>query len=157
MIVVADTSPLNYLVLIEEVELLPALFGQVVVPQGVYRELQHPRTPLQVRQWIEDPPAWLEVRPVASIASPALMTLDVGEREAIQLALELGIGTVLIDEMDGRREARNLCLEVRGTVGILERAARLGKVDFHVVLGKLTQTNFRISPALRAAFLKRNP
>jgi hypothetical protein len=41
MIVVADTSPLNYLVLIDEVGLLPALFGQVLFPQAVFRELQH--------------------------------------------------------------------------------------------------------------------
>ena len=156
MIVVADTSPLNYLVLISEVELLPALFGQVLIPQGVFRELQHLRTPFQVRQWIATPPTWLEVRTVASIASPTLLKLDIGEREAIQLALEMGISTVLIDETDGRNEARNLCLEVRGTLGILEQAARLGKIDFNTVLNKLAATNFRISSALRAALLKRN-
>ena len=42
MIVVSDTSPLNYLVLIEEVEVLPAVFGRVVVPPAVVEELQAP-------------------------------------------------------------------------------------------------------------------
>ena len=42
MIVVSDTSPLNYLVLIEEVEVLPAIFGRVVVPPAVVEELQAP-------------------------------------------------------------------------------------------------------------------
>lgn len=42
MIVVSDTSPLNYLVLIEEVEVLPAVFGRVVVPPVVVEELQAP-------------------------------------------------------------------------------------------------------------------
>jgi predicted nucleic acid-binding protein len=37
MIVVADTSPLNYLVLIDEVHLLFDLFGQVLLPQSVTR------------------------------------------------------------------------------------------------------------------------
>jgi predicted nucleic acid-binding protein len=102
MIVVADTSPLNYLLLIDEIDLLPALFGRVILPHAVFEELQHPKTSLRVRQWVADLPAWLEVRKVASIANPALMGLDVGEREAIQLALELGINIVLIDEADGR-------------------------------------------------------
>ena len=52
MIVVADTSPLNYLVLIDEVDLLPALFGEVLIPQAVFQELKHPKTPAKVQQWI---------------------------------------------------------------------------------------------------------
>lgn len=157
MIVVADTSPLNYLVLIDEVDLLPALFGGVLIPQAVFQEVKHPKAPTKVQQWISNLPAWLQVRTVASIPSPALMKLDVGEREAIQLALELGISTVLLDETDGRQEAENLHLEVRGTLGILERGAKLGKINFRQALSKLEQSNFRISPAVRAAFLKRNP
>ncbi len=40
MIVVADTTPLNYLVVIGHVDLLPALFGQVLIPTAVWNELQ---------------------------------------------------------------------------------------------------------------------
>ncbi|MGA8781502.1 MAG: DUF3368 domain-containing protein, partial [Terracidiphilus sp.] len=129
----------------------------VLIPQAVFQELKHPKTPAKVQQWISNFPAWLEVRTVASVPSPALMKLDVGEREAIQLALELGISTVLLDETDGRQEAENLHLEVRGTLGILERGAKLGKINFRQALSKLEQSNFRISPAVRAAFLKQNP
>jgi len=143
MIVVADTSPLNYLLLIDEIDLLPALFGQVILPHAVFQELQHPKTSLRVRQWVADLPAWLEVRTGASIANPALMGLDVGEREAIQLELELGISTVLIDDADGRQQAERLHLEVRGTLGILERGANLGKSNLRQALSKLEQTNFR--------------
>jgi predicted nucleic acid-binding protein len=88
MIVVADTSPLNYLVLIDEIDLLPAIFGQVLLPQGVFQELGHPKTSPKVSQWLADLPEWLEVRTVTSVANAALLRLDVGEREAIQLALE---------------------------------------------------------------------
>src|SRR6185437_15542920 len=100
MIVVADTSPINYLVLIGEIQLLPALFGQVLVPKAAFQELQHPKTPVQVRRWIAHSPAWLDVRTVSPIPNPGLMNLDIGEREAIQLALELGITTVLMDEAE---------------------------------------------------------
>ena len=157
MIVVADTSPLNYLLLIDEIDLLPAIFGQVLLPRAIFQELQHPKTSPTVRQWVAHLPAWLEVRTVASVANPALMALDAGEREAIQLALELGVSTVLMDEADGRRQAERLHLEVRGTLGILERGAHLGETNLREALSKLEQTNFRMSPAVRAALLKRNP
>jgi predicted nucleic acid-binding protein len=85
------------------------------------------------------------------------MGLDIGERQAIQLALELGVGRVLMDDAAGRREAERLRLEVRGTLGIIERGARLGKIDFRRALNKLDQTNFRVSPMARAAFWERNP
>jgi predicted nucleic acid-binding protein len=45
MIVIADTSPLNYLALIDEIDLLPAIFGRVLLPQGVFQELGHPKPP----------------------------------------------------------------------------------------------------------------
>jgi predicted nucleic acid-binding protein len=157
MIVVAGTSPLNYLMLIDEVDLLPIIFGQVLLPHAVLRELLHPRTSRKVCAWATHLPGWIEVRSVASVASPALMQLDLGEREAIQLALELGIGTVLIDEMDGRQQAEKLHLEARGTLGILERGAKLGRTDFRRALSRLEQTSFRLSPAVRETFLKRNP
>jgi len=41
MIVVADTSPVNYLVLIDEIDLLPIIFGKVLIPEAVMEELQH--------------------------------------------------------------------------------------------------------------------
>ena len=156
MIVVADTTPLNYLVLIDEAELLPALFTKVLMPSAALRELQAPETPLKVRQWIGQSHPWLEVRTVSGITTPQLLPLDPGEREALQLALNLDISTVLIDEADARRIAKTLHLKVRGTLGILERSARLGKTDFHEALRKLDQTNFRLSKTLRDEFLRRN-
>ena len=157
MIVVADTTPLNYLILIGEIDVLPILFGRVLLPLAALQELQHARTSPEVQQWIAHLPSWLEVRTVAAITSPALISLDPGEREAIQLALDLGISTVLMDEAEGRQVAEALHLEVRGTLGILERGAKLGKIDLHLALSKLEQTSFRLSPSVLSAFLKRNP
>jgi predicted nucleic acid-binding protein len=157
MIVVADTSPLNYLLLIDEIDLLPQLFGRVLAPTAVLRELKHAKVDPKVRQWADNLPPWLEVHSVNSASNPTLLALDDGEREAIQLALELHINTVLIDEAEGRHIAGNLHLEVRGTLGILERGASLGKTNLHLALSKLDQTSFRMSPAVRAALLQRNP
>ena len=56
MIVVCDTSPVNYLVLINEIDLLPQLFTTVVLPAAVLTEVQHPRTPPRVASWARDLP-----------------------------------------------------------------------------------------------------
>ena len=61
MLVVADTSPINYLILIQHEPLLPTLYTQVIIPTAVLRELQDPETPESVRTWVAHPPAWFEV------------------------------------------------------------------------------------------------
>lgn len=156
MIVVADTSPLNYLILIDEIDLLPTLFGRVLIPEAVASELRHTTAPSRVRNWMEQHPPWLEVHPSPSIKRVQLADLDPREREAIELALQLEIDLVLIDETEGRLQARKLQLKVKGTLGILEQAARLGKVHLPFALKKLEATNFRLSPALRDAALSRS-
>ena len=49
MIIVSDTSPLNYLVLIGNVEVLPQLFGQIIIPQAVFDKLSHTKTPAPIK------------------------------------------------------------------------------------------------------------
>ena len=59
--IVADTTPLNYLVLIQAADILPELYRTVLIPPAVKAELAHANTPAVVRAWISQPPAWLEV------------------------------------------------------------------------------------------------
>jgi predicted nucleic acid-binding protein len=61
MIVVADTSPLNYLIQIECDLILPKVYGRIVVPSGVMKELKDPGAPSTVKAWLLNPPGWLEV------------------------------------------------------------------------------------------------
>ena len=56
MIVVSDTTPLNYLILVDSVHVLPALFGRVYAPSAVITELSHRKTPEAVRNWAASPP-----------------------------------------------------------------------------------------------------
>ncbi|HXR97132.1 MAG TPA: DUF3368 domain-containing protein [Terriglobales bacterium] len=156
MIVVADTSPLNYLVLISEIQLLPALYERVLIPHEVHLELQRTQTPEPVRVWAANLPSWCEARTVTASKDPGLSKLDPGERDAIELALQSGIDTVLMDETRGRRAAAHWRLHVIGTVAVLEKAANCGLIDFVAALQRLESTNFRLSPAIRNAFLNRN-
>ena len=56
VIVVSDTSPVNYLVLIGHADLIHRLFDRVVVPEAVVKELVHPCAPKTVREWIQSRP-----------------------------------------------------------------------------------------------------
>lgn len=149
MTVVSDTTPLHYLILIGEVDLLRDVFGTVVLPEAVRRELSHPHAPEAVRRWAGSLPAWVEVQAAPSGAvSGDLLRLDAGEREAILLANALRADLVLIDERIGRAIARQKGLRVTGTLGVLLRASEQGGVDLAQAVERLRQTNARFSPIL---------
>ena len=78
-LVVADTSPIYYLLSIGQIDLLPRLFGKVFVPDAVHKELCHPAAPLVVRDWVAGLPAWAEVTRVDSIDDVVLQPLGAGE------------------------------------------------------------------------------
>jgi predicted nucleic acid-binding protein len=156
MIVIADTSPLNYLVLIGEQEVLPALFNQIIIPETVFRELQATVTPQAVREWVTSRPRWLEIRKTTKEPDSGLSHLDVGEREAIQLAEELGADLLLVDEKAARREAAKRHLSTSGTLGVLDRAAEKGLIDFSKALQRLKQTSFYLSPSVECFFHERD-
>lgn len=153
MIVVADTTPVNYLILIEEIDLLPKLYGRVVIPRAVSEELMRPRAPIRVQEWINKPPDWLEVLSPTSAVDATLAKLDAGERDAIALAEELSADQLIVDELLGRREAERRSLPVIGTVGVLREAAELGLLDLRSAFERLRQTSFHVSPAILASLL----
>jgi predicted nucleic acid-binding protein len=88
-IVIADTGPINYLVLIGYIEVLPALFERVILPSAVKDELSNPDTPAMVRSWIAAPPQWLEIHHTSRADASDIAGLGAGETEAITLAVEL--------------------------------------------------------------------
>jgi predicted nucleic acid-binding protein len=156
-LVVADTSPLNYLVLIGQVAILPALFEKVFVPQIVQSELRHDEAPESVRRWIGEPPSWLEVVPQEHESDePDLLHLDDGERAAILLAIRMGADLLLIDDRDGVNVARNRGFVVTGTLGILDLAASRGLIRLDEVVERLKNTSFRYPPVVLDALLARH-
>lgn len=134
MIAVSDTSPICYLILLRQIDLLRRLYGQVAIPQAVQDELADARSPEQVRQWIAQPPEWLEIQPASSQPDTKLAALDLGEQSAILLVEQLGADLLVIDEMVGRRVARSRGIPVIGTLGILEEAGRLGWINLPAAL-----------------------
>jgi predicted nucleic acid-binding protein len=154
MIVISDTTPINYLVLIGQIELLPKLFGRVVIPPAVLAELRQPGSPKEVQTWISSIPAWLEVR--APVSIDPTIHLGRGETEAISLARELHATEVLIDDMQARKAALARGLRVAGTLLVLDRAGRRGWVNLPEAIQRLMQTNFRAPAALVAYLIERD-
>lgn len=156
MIVIADTSPLHYLILLEHAEILQRLYGSVIIPEAVVRELQAQKTPTVVRKWVANPPEWLQIRNVAVPPDPSLAELDPGEREAIALAEVLRADALIIDEKMGRREAERRKLRVIGTVRVLDDAADLRLVDLPSALSRLQAFGFYLDTKLLQFLLDRD-
>jgi predicted nucleic acid-binding protein len=151
VIVVADTSVLCYLALLDCLDILPRRFGAIVIPPEVADECVQPGAPDKLRAFIGNPPDWLRIMDAPMEQISELATLDAGEAAAIRLALSRRETLLLIDERRGRALAKSLGLAVSGTLGVLADAARRGWIDFDQMIHRLrTQTNFRVSPEVIA-------
>ena len=146
MVVVADTSPINYLVLITQIDILKQLYARILIPPAVLAELKHAAAPKPVRDWAHNPPGWVEI--LSPKSSLILAQLDPGESEAIALATEVHADVVLIDEQAGRQEALRRGLKVAGTLSVLDEADQAGLVVFDDVIAELRKTSFRVSQAV---------
>lgn len=155
MTVVADTSPLNYLILIEEIDLLEKLYAQVLIPRSVYEELHAIETPEKVRTWIANPPMWLRVITVPSSTDDSLQGLHLGEREVLVLGLQEKTDAAIIDERRGREEAEKRGLKVIGTLGVLVAAHANRLLDLGGAIERLRQTTFHVSPKLLEAIVRK--
>jgi predicted nucleic acid-binding protein len=156
-VVVSDTSPLNYLVMIGEVAILHRLYDRVLVPAEVLAELQDSGAPSEVLQWVRAQPDWLEVRRVdIHHDETALNQLGEGECAAILLAQQESDVLLIIDDAAGREEANRRNIPNTGTLGVLRAAAIRGLVDLPTALARLAATNFRASKSLLDDLLAEN-
>jgi predicted nucleic acid-binding protein len=156
MIIVSNTSPINYLILIGHINLLPELFEQIVIPQAVYSELSDVLAPLSVQDWIASPPDWLKIQPVSQPSDAIVDLLDPGEGEAILLAQELKADLLLLDDRAARRAATERGLPITGILGILERAAIMQIIDLFTAVQNLQSTSFWVSDSLLQKLLDKH-
>ena len=158
MIAVSNTTPLRYLIAIDQAHLLERLFDRVFAPTAVQRELTETGTPKKVRDYVLSQPSWLEVRAVREGQLEEFpVALHRGEREAIVLAEILSADVLLMDEQAGRTIALGRNLPLSGTLGVLERADTVGLVnDFPAVLEQLKVSGFFLGEPLEQQLLRRH-
>jgi hypothetical protein len=150
VIVVSDTSPILNLAAVGHLDLLPKLYGSVVMPPSVERELR--------RNGFTGSPNWLTViQPVGRAEIVGLLEdLHPGEAEAIVLAREMNADKLLIDERRGRAIAIERGLPVTGVLGILADAKRFGFIEecAPILRSMVDTVDFWVSENLRTRFLR---
>ena len=152
-LVIADTGPVNYLILIGHIDLLPRMLERVVLPAAVQAELSSSLAPPAVQLWIADFPAWLEIAQTPPVTLSA--GIHKGEAAAIAVAAAMRADLLLIDDRRGIRAAKQQGLRVTGTLGLLELAAERGLVHFADAIHRLEGTSFRRPAVLLQALLNK--
>src|SRR6476620_8630327 len=136
-VVIADTSPINYLILVGAIEILTQMYGRVTIPDVVLRELTDEDAPKMVSTWATTRPEWIDVLPSPPTKDPSLGELDAGEQAAILLAQTLPEVLLLIDDASGRVEATKRGVATIGTLGVLRAASLQGFVALRPALALL--------------------
>jgi predicted nucleic acid-binding protein len=137
------TAPLIVLINIGCIEILPRLFGKVLIPPEVSAELAQANRPQIVQTFIAKPPEWLLEKTPSTIE--AIPALHAGEIAAISLALEVHADLLLIDEILGRKAATSRGIPITGTIGVIEQAAERNWLDLKDAFNRIKQTDFWIS------------
>lgn len=156
MIVVSNTSPINNLATIGQLGLLQQLYGNIIIPTAVYQEIINCGTtdPGTLAVQTLD---WIQTRSVTNLTLLQTLqnNLDVGEAEAITLAVELNAERLIIDERRGRNEAIRLGVQVTGLLGILLAAKQQGLIPLvQPLLDDLIAQGFWIRAQLYAEVLQ---
>ena len=146
-VVISDTTPLHYLILIGQEGILQKLYGEIMAPPAVLQELGHSSAPKEISSWAKSPPTWLIIR-APIIVPPSFDFLDAGERQALALAKEIQADLVLLDDKVARRFAEQASLKVKKTLGVVADAAKIGLVNFRGTVERLQRTSMHLDAKL---------
>ncbi|AOY84200.1 DUF3368 domain-containing protein [Moorena producens JHB] len=157
MTIVSNTSPISNLARVGQLNLLQQLYGTVLIPMAVHQELLDHRAGKAVITAVQLA-TWITVKSVQNqaVVSELRNRLNVGEAEAIALAMEIKATHLLIDERLGRQAATDLGLRIIGVLGILLTAKRQGMVPAikPIMDDLINQAGFRVSSKLYSEVLK---
>jgi len=158
-IAVSDSSVLIHLGAVEQLDLLPAFYDPVVIPQEVWREVVIQGRSTAVVQAVQNAAkqGWLEVQGArhSQLIQHMRQNLHPGEAAAICLALETQATTLLMDETDGRTVARQFGIHTIGVVGLLIKARKAGRLsELRPWLSRLVQSGFYLQPAFAERILR---
>jgi len=136
---------------------LKRLYGDILVPPGVVAELRDADAPVPPLDWASIPGARVQAPHDLARVAGLRETLDLGESEAIALALEVDAAALLVDERAARAVAESLGLRPVGVPAMLVRAKHRG---FVAAVGPLMDRirsgiGFRISASLYATMPQR--
>ena len=147
---VVDTAPLIFLSKLGHLDLLKTATDEICAAQAVVDEIQG--KPDEAARIIDLAcQSWLSVRQVRNRQAVEILLADLGlgEAETIVLAKEIAAERVMMDDLDARRFAHRVGLELIGTLGLLLAARLSGKIpSLRTEIEKLEAAGFRAAPRL---------
>lgn len=156
MNIVSNTSPISNLAKVGQLSLMQKIYERILIPHAVHGELLDERAGKTVVTAVQSA-TWLEVHSVQNqqLVAELRTRVNIGEAEAIALAVEVGASRLLIDERLGRQAAKDLGLKITGILGILLLAKRQNLIEAvkPIMDDLISQANFRISSQLYADVL----
>ena len=153
--VICNTSPLQYLHQIGQLSILQALVGSIIVPPAVLVELD-----AGMANGLDLPQPenlkWVRIQaPVSAQAASLITDLGPGESQVLMLALEMPGSIAVLDDALARRVAIANGIPIKGTLGLLLDAKRVGYLTaVKPSLDRLQELGFRLSQQTREAVLK---
>jgi len=137
-------------------ELLQKSADTICAPQAVLDEVRV-RPDAATRAVEKASRSWLSVREVNNRYAVEILLagLDLGEAEVIALAKECRADRLVLDDLDARRFARRMGLDIVGTMGLLLAARLRGEIpSVKEEIQRLQALGFRVAPALVNAVLR---
>ncbi|MGC9504594.1 DUF3368 domain-containing protein [Baaleninema sp.] len=152
--VITNTSAIQYLYQTQLLDLLPTLYDRVTIPQAVADELSEGRKLGVSLPNISDLP-WVNFATPHNLSVlPEFPSLGLGEREVIALAMETPDALVVLDDNLARKVAKQIGIQLTGTLGILLKAKQMGDLQtVRPVVDRLEELGFRVSTSMRSRIL----
>lgn len=152
--IISNTTPIISLLKIGKLILLKELYEKVIVPTAVYIEIENGKE----KPYYQDLKQidWIEIQEIRNPDSRAyFLDLDEGEAEVLILAKEQNVDLVIMDEIMGRRYAKQLGFNLTGTIGILLKSKENGLIEsIKDLLTELTKKGTWLSPKLISKAIK---
>jgi len=156
--VISNTSPIQYLYQTNLLELLPQLYGNIILPQGVVIELAQGKNLGVAVPKIENY-SWFQIYPSPDLNLTEFSkmgdSLGQGEKEVMALGLEISDSLVIIDDGLARSYARDLDIKITGTIGVLLKAKQTGYLELiKPILEELIMLGFYLDRTTQDTILK---
>lgn len=151
--VVSNSSSIIFIAKLDIFNLAKNVFSKIIIPKAVIKELFEKKSPENeiIKRELNNFLIENEVKNIKDFS------LDEGEKEAISLCLEKNIQIFLSDDKKARNYAKSLEIEVLGTLGVLLfnlKEQKIDKKEFLILLNKLVDVGYYISPAIYAEIIK---
>ena len=145
--VIVNTTPLIALCHVGQLELLKKIYGEIMIPQAVYRELSEKKESI-CKEQVDNALNWIHVEKIENQMAKSMFKTQLhdGEVEVMILAKEKNADIVIIDDANAKKHAKYLKLPVTGTLGVLIKAKRQGPInELKPVIQEMIDKNIYIS------------